>query len=144
MYCFSICKWFLIVISLLDQNGYVAQGVTSIAECKFQLLAAFGIPTASQDMSPLHAWLIRGVGNAAQLRKTMPMGLVMHNIDGMLQDVDTRQQFTALMVKLLEVGSSLMSAQKLKDLWRCDCQRDSQNSLRYNICYRLLQISKSL
>ena len=88
----------------------MAQGVTSIAECKFQLLAAFGIPTASQDMSPLHAWVKRSVGNATQLRETMPMGLVMHNIDGMLLDVNIRQQFTAIMVELLEVGTSLNSS----------------------------------
>lgn len=74
----------------------MVQGIATIPECRFQLLAAFGIPTASQDLSPLHAWLRRG--------KPVPLGLVMYNVDGMLQDTKLCQQFTGIVAELLAVS----------------------------------------
>ena len=64
-------------------------------ECKFQLMAAFGIPAETQDMSPLYAWLRR---NAA-----MPFGLIMHNVDGMLQPDGLKQQFREILAQILKV-----------------------------------------
>lgn len=55
-------------------------------------------------MSPLHAWLHREAGTATELSGTYPIGLVMHNIDGMLQDASTCQQFTTIIAELLEVS----------------------------------------
>ena len=71
------------------------QGVTSIAEARFQLMGAFGIPADTQDMSPLYAWLRRNAD--------LPFGLIMHNVDGMLEDVASRQQFADILANITKV-----------------------------------------
>ena len=70
------------------------QGVTSMPECKFQLMAAFGIPADTQDMSPLYAWMRRNAD--------MPFGLIMHNVDGMLKD-GVKQQFRDILALIVKV-----------------------------------------
>ena len=78
------------------QAAYHAlQGVTSIAEAKFQLMGAFGIPADTQDMSPLYAWLRRNAD--------LPFGLIMHNVDGMLHDVAVKQQFCDILANITTV-----------------------------------------
>ena len=71
------------------------QGVGSIAEARFQLMGAFGIPMDLQDMSPLYAWLRRNA--------EMPFGLIMHNVDGMLEDAELRQQFADILANITKV-----------------------------------------
>lgn len=79
--------------------GTLVQGITGIAEAKFQLMAAFGIPADTQDMSPLYAWLRRNAD--------LPFGLIMHNVDGMLKDAMLRQQFSDILANIIGVCSRM-------------------------------------
>ena len=58
-------------------------------------MGAFGIPADTQDMSPLYAWLRRNAD--------LPFGLIMHNVDGMLEDVALRQQFADILANITKV-----------------------------------------
>ena len=96
-----------------------SQNVTSMPECKFQLMAAFGIPAETQDMSPLYAWLRRNAD--------MPFGLIMHNVDGMLQQASVKQQFQDILAQIVKVCASVNLHRKLHT--QCRGKMRGQGSL---------------